>query len=108
MPPLVETLVADVPSGVEIVLVAADLHDSLVFVQGHDQAAVAAAKKAGCNLLLHKSSSSPSMVRSASRRLIVSDMENFEYRIIADGEVTSTAINHSLMAHQGTPPSMRM
>jgi hypothetical protein len=55
--PLVETLVADVPLGVEIVLVPADLYDSLVLVQGHDQAAVAATQKASCNLLLHETSS---------------------------------------------------
>jgi len=82
--PLVEALVADVPSGVEVVLVSADLYDSLVVVQGHDQAAVAATQKASCDLLLHETSSSRPTIRSASRRPIVSDIENFDYRIIYD------------------------
>jgi hypothetical protein len=80
--PLVEALVADVSPGVEVVLVAAYLDDSLVLVQGHDQAAVAAAQKASRNLLLHETSLSPSMIRAASRRARVSDIENFDYRII--------------------------
>ena len=52
---LVETLVAEVPLGVEIFLVAANLYDSFVLIQGHDEAAVAATKKAGRNLVLHES-----------------------------------------------------
>jgi hypothetical protein len=56
MAPLVETLVADVTSGVKVVLVAAYLYDSSVLVQGHDEAAVAATEEAGRNLLLHEMS----------------------------------------------------
>jgi hypothetical protein len=38
---LVETLVTDMTFGVKIILVSADLHDSFMLIQGHDQATVA-------------------------------------------------------------------
>jgi hypothetical protein len=58
MSTLIKTFVADVASGVKVVLVPLDSDDSSVIVQGHDQAAVAATKKASRDPVVHETSSS--------------------------------------------------
>jgi len=72
---LVETLVADVSLGVETVLVATDLCDPFLLTQGHDEAAVAARKKASCASLLHETDSSQLLIR-------IEKANSFRYRTI--------------------------